>query len=127
MEYHLENYFRFKGKIALIDLRFGDQKFYKSWGGIGVLVQNIYQHKRYAFDIDLNLWKQPGMEIGRENATLKGDGVGGSLSVRGNYDFADTKHPVSIFLELGYKSAGFIEGYDLDSSPIILFGFGYKN
>ncbi len=127
LEYHLENYFRFKGKTALIDIRLGDQKFFNSWGGLGILVQNFYEHKRYALDVDLNLWKQPGIEIGRENATLKGDGVGASLSLRGHYDFSDSSHPISIFVELGYKSAGFIEGFDLDASPIILFGFGYRN
>ncbi|MCP4706921.1 MAG: hypothetical protein GY865_20160 [candidate division Zixibacteria bacterium] len=127
LEYHLENYFRFKGKIALVDLRLGNQKFFKSWGGLGILVQNFYEKGHYALDVDLNIWKQPGMDIGREYATFKGYGVGASFSIRGHYDFDDTPHPVSIFLELGYKSAGFIEGYDLDASPIILFGFGYKN
>ena len=78
-------------------------------------------------DIDLNLWKQPGIVIGRENAILKGDGFGGAVSLRGHYDFADKPHSVSVFVELGYKTAGFLEGFDLDASPIILFGFGYRN
>jgi hypothetical protein len=30
-------------------------------------------------------------------------------------------------MQLGYKTAGYIEGYDLDASPIFMIGLGYKN
>ena len=126
-EYHLENYFRAKSTVFLLDLRTGDPTFYKSWGGIGLFFQNIYENKRFSLDAKLDIWKQPEIEIGGYPATLKGGGLGGAFSLRGYYDFTNSQFPISAILELGYKSAGFLEGYTLDSSPTIMFGIGIRN
>ncbi len=127
-EYHLENYFRAKNTVFLLDFRIGDNTFYKSWGGIGLFVQNLYENKRFSPDAKLDIWKQPEIEIGGEDSiTLKGGGLGGAFSLRGHYDFTSSQYPVSAILELGYKSPGFLEGYALDSSPIIMLGIGIRN
>ncbi len=127
-EYHLENYFRAKNTIFLLDLRIGDNTFYKSWGGIGLFVQNIYENKRFSLDTKFDIWKQPKIEIGGEDSiTLKGGGLGGAFSLRGYYDLTSSQYPISAILELGYKTPGFLEGYTLDSSPIIMFGIGIRN
>jgi hypothetical protein len=127
-EYHLENYFQAKNTIFLLDLRIGDNTFHKSWSGIGLFCQNIYENKRFSLDAKLDVWKQPEIEIGGENSiTLKGGTIGGAFSIRGHYDFTSSQYPISAILELGYKSPGFLEGYALDSSPIIMFGIGIHN
>jgi len=127
-EYHLENYFRARNTVFLIDLRIGDNTFYKSWGGIGLFFQNIYENKRFSLDGKLDIWKQPEIEIGGENSiTLKGGGLGGAFSLRGYYNFTSSQYPILAILELGYKSPGFLEGYALDSSPIIMLGIGIRN
>ena len=126
VEYHLDNYFRFKDITSLIDLRYGDRTFYNGWGGVGILIQNIYNSQNFSFDANLNIWKQPGLKFGNDNAELKGKGLGGAFSIRGYYDFQNTKLPVSAVLELGYKSVGFLEGYYLNSSPIFAFGFALR-
>jgi len=126
-EYHLENYFRAKNSVFLIDLRIGDNTFYKSWGGVGLFAQNLYENKRFSLDAKLDIWKQPEIEIGGvDSIALKGVGLGGAFSIRGYYDFTSSQYPVSAILELGYKTPGFLEGYALDSSPIIMFGIGTR-
>jgi hypothetical protein len=126
VEYHLDNYLRWKGMTSLIDIRYGDKTFYNSWDGVGILVQSIYRPKNFSFDVYLNIWKQPGLKLENDKAELKGKGIGGAFSIRGYYDFSNTKLPISAVLELGYKSVGFLEGYSLNSLPIFSFGLALR-
>jgi hypothetical protein len=125
-EYRMENFFRTGDKVLLADLRIGDQTFYTSWGGIGILARNIYVSRRLSVDMNLDAWRQPGIEIGGGSITSGGGGLGGAFSVRGRYDLADSRHPISALIELGYKSAGFLEGYALNSSPILMVGVALR-
>ena len=127
IEYHFENYLRYKNMISLIDLSYGDQTFFDSWGGMGVFIQNIYEQKKISFDIYINIWNQPEIQFGQNPTLYKGGGIGGAFSVRGYYDIHNSEFPISAVLELGYKSPGFLEGYNLDSSPILKIGFALRN
>lgn len=127
VEYYLDNYFRYKEMVGLINIRYGDQTIYDFGGGIGLLVQNIYSPSKFSFDINVNIWNQPGLKFGNDQAEIKGEGIGGALSIRGYYDFPDNKFPISAVVELGYKSVGFLEGYTLDSSPIFALGIAIRN
>ena len=126
LEYHMDNFLKVKSRVVLLDLRIGDQTFYKSWGGIGVQVKNFYETNRFSFDVRLDVWKQPEIELG-DPRIYKGGGLGGGFSVRSYYHFEGSHNPIAAVLELGYKSPGFLEGYVLDSSPIIMFGVAIRN
>ena len=110
----------------MIDLYKGDRTFHRSWGGAGLYVGNIFSPKNFSFDVNFNLWRQPELELGVNPAAIKGGGLGGAFSVRGYYNFPDTHIPLSVTLETGYKSAGFLEGYNLDASPILMFGLALR-
>ncbi len=127
IEYHLENYFRYKGTASLLDISYGDQTFHESWGGLGIEVRNIYSPRNFSFDVSVNLWNQPGVKFKSDNAQIDGKGIGGALAVKGYYDIPDMNLPVSLVLELGFKSIGFIEGYSLDSSPIFAVGIAVRH
>ena len=127
LEYHFENYLHFKDVVAFVDLSFGDQSFHKGWGAIGIHLQNIYGYQNLSFDLNVNVWKQPSLQFGFTDPIIHGDGVGGSLSVRSYYDFESNGIPLSAVYELGYKSVGFVEGYTLDSLPIIKVGLTIRN
>lgn len=126
IEYHMENFLRMNNKVVWLDLRIGDQTFYKSWGGIGVLVKNFYENDRLSMDARLDMWKQPEIELGDPRIYV-GGGLGGGFSVRSYYCFEGQSSNIAAVLELGYKSPGFLEGYYLDSSPIIMFGIAIRN
>ncbi|MBN2362689.1 hypothetical protein JXL83_00995 [candidate division WOR-3 bacterium] len=126
LEYHLENYLSIGHRILLMDLRIGDHTFYKSWGGFGVVFRNIYSRDRFSADLNLDLWKQPDLRFDSIPGIEKGGGVGGAFSVRGYYDFTETDYPISAVLELGYKSVGFMEGYQLDATVLFRTGIGIK-
>ena len=124
LEYHLENYLCFNDKSALLDLSIGDTKFHSNWGGAGLNLRNIYSGENFSVDVNLNAWHQPGLESGANPSVIKGIGWGGAVSLRGYYGLADS--PVAAVLELGYKSAGFVEGYEMGASPIIIAGLAVR-
>lgn len=126
LEYHMENFMKVKSRVLLVDLRIGDQTFYKSWGGVGVLARNFYENNQFSFDVRLDVWKQPQIELG-DPRIYKGGGLGGGFSLRSHYKIEGSQYPIAAVLELGYKSPGFLEGYPLDSSPIIMFGIAIRN
>lgn len=126
IEYHFENYICYKNTASLLDISYGDQTFHSSWGGVGVQIKNIFQPKDFSFDINFNLWKQPELKFGQNPTTTKGGGLGGAFSVRGYYNIPDIDFPLSAVFELGYKSVGFLDGYKLDASPIIMFGLALR-
>jgi hypothetical protein len=125
-EYHLENYLRCGETTLLVDLRIGDRTFYRSWGGIGVSLFNIVAWRRYFTDLHIALWSQPKLALNGSPGMMKGGGLGGAFSVREYYDFTDALNAFSIAIELGYKSVGFLEGYPLDASPVLMLGIGYR-
>ena len=126
IEYHLDNYLQFDDKTSLVDLSYGDQTFHDFWGGIGIHIQNIYKPQNFSFDVNLNVWKQPELIFGTNHVESTGASIGGAFSIRGYYDFNNPDFPISAVLELGYKSTGFIEGYNLKSSPILMLGLATR-
>lgn len=126
IEYHMENYLRVKDKVIWLDFRLGDETFYESWGGVGMLVKNLYASDRLSMDLRFDVWKQPEIELG-DPRVYKGGGVGGAFSVRTYYAFQDQLNSLAAVVELGYKSPGFMEGYYLDSSPILMLGLAVRH
>ena len=127
LEYHMDNYLRFENKVLLLNLRIGDQSFHKSWGSVGVIIQNAFGNERFSLDMSADVWSQPEIEIGADPVDSKGGGLGAAFSLRGYYDFTDSQVPISAVVELGYKSPGFVQGYVLDSSPIIRLGIAFRD
>ncbi|MFC2083680.1 hypothetical protein ACFLS9_01350 [Bacteroidota bacterium] len=121
-EYHLENYLKYSNLVSMVDLSIGDQTFYESWGSIGIYIQNIYQNENLSLDTDLHIWNQPEINIGKNSPDVSGNQIGGAVSIRGYYDFRELEFPISLVLEMGYKTKGFLEGFNLDSAPILMFG-----
>jgi hypothetical protein len=125
-EYHVESFLRAGGTVLFVDMRIGDQTFHQSWGGAGLLIKNAYGKGRFSLDMSLDAWTQPAIEIGGDSISVESGGLGGAVSLRGHYDLSDSPSPVSAIVELGYKSAGFVEGYAFDSSAILMFGIGVR-
>jgi len=122
VEYHLDNYLRHKKNVTCIEIRYGDRTFYNSWGGAGILVEKIYHNESLSLDLNINVWNQPGLKLGKDQTDLIGTGPGGAFSVRGFFDIRKPGLSSSLVLELGYKSTGYLDGYELDVAPIIMAG-----
>ncbi|MBC8479318.1 MAG: hypothetical protein H8D46_02540, partial [FCB group bacterium] len=127
IQYHLENYFRYRQMVGLIDVSLGDQTFYNSWGGLGILVQNVYEKDRLSLNLKCDFWDQPQLRLGENADPLSESKTGGAVSVRVYYDLPGTTYPWAAVFEAGYKSEGFLEGYAFDASPVLLIGVAIRN
>ncbi|MFH1851682.1 MAG: hypothetical protein ABIA75_04990 [Candidatus Neomarinimicrobiota bacterium] len=124
-EYHLENYLQLGARSALIDLRLGDNAFHQSWGGIELFVKNVCQAENLTIGLDINLWRQPELDLGTDTAPSLTGGNGGAVFLQGYFDLAEYDYPVDILFEFGYKSAGYLDGFALNAGPILLAGIKF--
>jgi hypothetical protein len=122
VEYHLENYFRRGNRVYLLDIRIGDNSYVKSWGGVGLVARNIFSHKVLSLDMNLDLWKQPAILLQGFPGVPKGGKLGAAASLRGYFNLHAPNLPLKVVVELGAKSPGFLEGYDLGAGVMFLFG-----
>lgn len=122
-EVHLENYLRVGQRAILLDLSKGDGTFYDSWGGGGLTVANLLEEPSFALDVDVRIWRQPDLLTLGQPSDREARSLGAAASVRGHYE-VDGPNAVFLTTELGYKSRGFVEGYRMDSGPILLLGLG---
>jgi hypothetical protein len=125
-EYHWDSYLQARDRVALLDIRVGDQTFHRGWGGAGLLLQNVYGRGRFSLDLDVNAWKQPRIEVGGSPGVFKGGALGAAAALRSHYQVAESESAVWAFLEVGYKTAGFVDGYALDASPLLMAGLGWR-
>ena len=138
--YHFDNYLRYGNNVSRISLTVGDGAFYPSWTGFDVSCRNIATSGRWSADINLALWNQPQLMLTGDQITwdrsnsvlvgipgqLTGGGFGGALSARGYYRLTHSDYSLAATAELGYKTIGFLEGYQLEASPILLVGLAFQ-
>lgn len=126
-QYHIENYIKWKSGISLIDLQVGDDVFYSNWWGVGITLQGLVLRESIPLNIYVNFWDQPAFHTGDAIGPALSEGFGAAVSLRGHYSIKNNPYSILLMAELGYKSAGFIQGYPLDSSAIIMLGVGIES
>ena len=121
VETHIQNYLIYDEVLYMLNFRFGEESYYESWGGLGFLVSYPFAKSKYSTDISVDIWKQPGLQLDAGRSETDG-GLGAAVSLRSYYQIPQTNMPAKAILEIGYKSAGFLEGYPLAASPILMIG-----
>mgnify|MGYP007032850742 CR=1 FL=1 len=121
VETHLENYLIIDEVLYTIMFSKGDETFHSGWGGLGAQISYPFAQSDFSMDVSINLWNQPALRLGGSETDM-GGGLGGAVSFRSYFRIPNRKIPLKAVVELGYKSAGFLEGYTLDTSPIIQLG-----
>lgn len=124
VEYHIENYISFNTKGMLIDYSFGDKSFTEPWMGLGIIAPDLYTRHNLSVDFNANLWNQPKLDLSKNAVYTEKKEWGIAISSRAYYTFKSSKIPVHPFVEIGYKTKGFVEGYDLNASIILSGGLG---
>jgi hypothetical protein len=125
LEYHMENYLRIGERSAMVDFQLGDNAFHSGWGGLGVQVQRIVDDEELRIDGSLRLWQQPDLISGFPVGKVLGGGLGGSFTLRAYQDIPGLPFPIHAVGEVGYKSVGFVEGYPMDASPLVMLGISW--
>lgn len=121
VETHIQNYLVYDEVLYMLNFRFGDESYYRSWGGLGFLASYPFSRSKYSADLSIDVWKQPSLQLNAGRSVTDG-GLGAAVSLRSYYQIPEANKPIKAIFEIGYKSAGFLEGYPLAASPILMIG-----
>lgn len=120
----VENHFKGDNSIFSSTLRLGDGKLDNFWG------TGLYYQKQFSNNLrlgtNLDFWNQPYMVLGGQRPYSTHSGAGGRLLAEMNLFFNDV-FPIGIYSQLGYKSAGFIEGERLDQGVVLRLGLSVRS
>lgn len=108
-------------QLLQVNLRYGKNEFITSYG-VDFIMRPIYQYKNFSFGNKLYLWRQPKfLKQNYANGVANGVGIGEFVNV----EYSIKKNYLA-FAELGYKTAGYIQGYPLGNSIVWRVGAGIK-
>ena len=123
-EFYFENYFLFKDRILTGYYRQGDKSF-NNFYGFGFEGYNLLNNNFIALNAQVDIWDQPLLELGGETIKETKGGIGGALSATILFKVLKNERPVSIYTQLGFKTAGYLEGERLDEGLIIRLGLSF--
>lgn len=123
-EFHLDNYFKRGKQLADISFRYGDPRKQTSYG-CGVSVYNIVNGKNLYVNGSLNVWHQPSMQLGGNNFRTTKPGVGTQVLATAGWSITEKNIPVSLVVQAGYKTDGFLEGEMLSKGAILRVGLSF--
>jgi hypothetical protein len=123
-EYYLDNYLVINKKVFTAYCRYGDTKYFNSWG-FGINSMNFLSYRNLSINPCFDIWKQPAFDIGGDKLVTHKAGFGGSLSNTFNWYFSK-QSKTGITLQLGYKTAGYLAGENLAGGIIVRAGLCFK-
>ncbi len=120
-EYQLQNHVLTpKHELLQVNVHYGKNSFIKSYG-IDFFMRRIWNYKGIHFGNKVYLWRQPQFLKTNSAANAKNK-FGIADYVIAEYKFARLWY---VFGELGYKTAGFIQGDSLNSSIVGRIGLKF--
>lgn len=122
---HLENLFVAAGRLLNVHVRYGIPAFHH-FGGFGVSYDHIDVHRNIMLGSRIELWHQPPLLLGGRTARTKAKGLGGGLWADVRYRFSSIDLAPALYLRIGYKTDGFLEGEPLNRGFVMRFGVGFQ-
>ena len=122
-EFIVENFLRREREFAILSVRLGDRKLDRYFG-VGATYQRRHS-ARLEFGASLDVWQQPGVQIGGTRLTRTDRGPGGRLLGELRYH-PSPDFPVGLYLPTGYKTTGHIEGEVLREDFILRLGLSIQ-
>ncbi|HKK26855.1 MAG TPA: hypothetical protein VKB18_02115 [Gemmatimonadota bacterium] len=125
-EYHSMHLFRAGGRGLALDLRLGDGRVDQTWG-VAARTEDAWRRGALGLDLRAAVWHQPALALGGTSARTVGGGLGGLVAATGRWRFGKETaalRPSSLVVELGYKTAGFLEGERLGRGLVLRAGLG---
>ena len=105
-------------------IRYGVPKFHRFWGA-GFEVVNLLNTQRISLHARFDVWDQPSLILGEEGRTTSHAGLGGAVFGTLLYKIAKLNSRVSLTAQIGYKTAGFLEGEKLAEGFIARIGLSF--
>ena len=126
VEYHLETFARTGSRTARLDLRTGGTAIHSGWGGVNLEVRRIVDEASFRLDGQLMAWRQPALRSGWSPSTEIANGLGGGFTLRVMQGLDALRTSLRLVGEVGYKTGGFLEGYPLAATPLVLIGIAWE-
>ncbi len=115
-EYIVENFFKTDRSFIETSVRIGDNKLDEFYGG-GVSYHTELR-KNLKITAYTDIWFQPSMQLGGTETRMTKEGIGGRVVGEVNW-YKNNSAPLGFFAQVGYKTAGYIEGEKLDQGFIL--------
>jgi len=122
-EFIQENYIKKGKRLHILSLRIGESTFHRFWG-MGWECLNLLDRKLFRLDSRIDFWNQPELMLGKEDGYISQSGWGVSAVVTGHLKNIKPLG-IGVLLELGYKTAGFLEGEPMQKGIVFRMGLTY--
>ncbi len=108
-EIYIENFLKTERSLSKLYLRLGDRTFGKHWG-LGVSHNWLIDRSWIRINASANLWQQPEMILGGSILQTKKEGLGAAAQLGIFIKLFKGERPASLYAQMLYKSAGYLEG-----------------
>jgi hypothetical protein len=123
-EFYSEHLVAASDRIYEVYFRYGDPTFHKFWG-LGAHVLDLIRSERFSVNARLDIWDQPSLLLGGENIIQTQGGLGSAIRGTFYYKISNDSSLLHLTAEIGYKSAGYLEGERLDGGIILRVGISF--
>lgn len=123
-EFYFENFVLKSGRILNFYFRYGDHTFHKFWG-MGVRVVDIVRGQRFAVNTRLDIWDQPRLLLGGGTIRESRGGLGVAVFGTIYYRISKNRSLFHLAAQVGYKTAGFLEGEQLAGGFVLRLGISF--
>jgi hypothetical protein len=124
IEVVFSNYLKIKNKIANLEFRIGDRTYSKSFG-INLQYQYFSFSDKAQLGVAAYLWTQPALELGGTSPYKTNKGLGGAI-ILDTFLNPFTSNSINFFMQIGYKTTGYLPGEILKDTFILRFGLSLK-
>ena len=123
-EFYSDHFLKFNKKLFSVYGRYGEPTFHKFWG-IGVNASDFFDFKFIKISAKADLWQQPEVWLGGKELSSQKNHFGYSISNTLKFKFSNNNYPLTLSVQYGYKSAGFIMGETLNKGFILRAGISF--
>lgn len=123
-EFYSEHFALFNKKLIEFYYRKSDGILSRTNGG-GIKLSYLINNKHLAVNTSLDLWNQPGMQLGGDKLYYTSGGTGGAIGATAIVNLFTRDNSVGIMIHAGYKTAGYLEGEKLEHGPMIRIGLAF--
>jgi hypothetical protein len=109
------------GRVTSVSLGLGDTRQKRAWD-FGVAAADVVRSARVNADVAAILWRQPPLDSGPNARIITTGGLAAAtarISLR-RAEAADER--IAVFVQVGYKTDGFVRGERLHAGPILRAG-----
>ena len=120
-QYHFINYIRYKSILFTGDFNLGDNTFNKFYG-VSINGFNLVDKKGIGLNLHFDIWSQPDLELEKYLAPSPVNKIGEAFKIDLMLRPFNRKNKLGLFMQLGYKTKGYITGEPLAESFILRYG-----